>query len=234
MMFRSHELALFVASYTLTGRCNPEQELHQRPIQHTASIGLEMAAAKSDSDHALARELQQEGQRERAAVLGTQEEWKDYADALETLVDLAMEKQLIASRADLRGLFREYEERGTFSTDPEGRSWLDLPDGDTIRRVGVSASNVDAPESDPQLAFLIMLARVDRILHNPSKNRELIPQFQQDWELLARTQARLEWAEGPPVGVASAPGPVGTNKPSWQPDVVEGLIRKASLPQVLH
>jgi hypothetical protein len=133
----------------------------------------------------------------------------------------------------LRRLFREYDTLGVFTIDQEGRAWLQLPDGDgdTTRRVGISASNVDAPESDPQLAFLIMLARVDRILHNPSKNRELIPQFQQDWELLQRTRVRLEWTEGPPVVVASAPGPVGTTKPGRQPGAIDEPARKAWLPQ---
>ena len=217
MLFRSQEFGPLAPSYMLTGRFNPERELRQRPTEHTAAIALEMDAARSDKHHALVRKLQHEDQRARADVLGTSEIWKDYAEALDTLVDLAVEKELIADRSALRRLFRELDARGTFAVDEGGAVWLELPDGIFIRHVGISASNIDAPGSDPQLAFLIMLARVDRILHSPSKNRELLPQFQQDWELLARTRARMDWADGPAVVVAAAPGPVGGTRSPQPP-----------------
>jgi hypothetical protein len=209
MMLRSHELGMFTASYLLTGRFNPEHELRSRPTERVAAVELEMTAARSDKYDALLRQLRRESEQERARSFGTAEEWKRYAAAVDTLIDLAMERGLIADRGALRQLFRDYDAHGRTFIDGDGAAWLDLPDGGIVRRAGVSASNIDAPGSDPQLAFLIMLARIDRILHSPSKNRELMPQFEADWELLERTQARLDQWDTPAVVVASAPGPVG-------------------------
>ena len=56
----------------------------------------------------------------------------------------------------------------------------------------MSASNIDSPESDPRLAFQIMLARMDRILKSHAKNREMMPQFKSDWALLERTRVRFD------------------------------------------
>jgi hypothetical protein len=212
MMLRSHELALFAASYWLTGRFDPEHELQLRPTEKLAANDQEMAAAVSDGHRALVRQLEQKDQHERTVNFGTREEWRSYAAAVDTMTSWAMEKGLISDRAALRRLFREADARGSIFVDDNGAAWLDLPDGVLVRHAGISASNIAAPESDPQLAFLIMLARVDRILHCPSKNRELMPQFKADLALLEQTRDRLEGTEAPAVVVASAPGPVGTTR----------------------
>jgi hypothetical protein len=143
---------------------------------------------------------------------GTAAAWKSYAAALDTLIDLAREERLIAGRGALRRFFRELDIHGSFSLDEDGAAWLQFPFQGSMRRVGVSASNIDAPGSDPQLAFLIMLARMDRVLHSAAKNREQMPQFQAGWDVLEQTQARLERTRVPPVVVASAPGPVGATR----------------------
>jgi hypothetical protein len=210
MMLRSHELALFTASYWLTGRFNPEHELRRRPTERAAAIEMEMAAARWDKHQALVRQLQEEDQRERTMSFGTADEWKGYAAAVDTLFDLAREDGLIAGRKALRRLFHELDVNGTVVLSEDGAAWLDFPFQGRVRRVGISASNIDAPESDPQFSFLIMLARIDRILHSASKNRELMPQFQADWILLEQTRVRLESTRVPAIVVASAPGPVGS------------------------
>jgi hypothetical protein len=212
MLLRSHELAAFTASYLLTGRFNPEHELRQHPTERTAAIELEMDAARWDKYDALVRQLQDEDQRERLMVFGTAAEWKSYAAEVDTLLDLAMEDGLIAGRGALRRLFRDLDVHGKVILDEGGAAWLDVPFHGQVRRVGISASNIDAPGSDPQLAFLIMLARTDRILHSAARNREPMPQFQADWSLLEQTRSRLEWAQGSTVTVASAPGPVGATR----------------------
>lgn len=209
MLLRSHELAVFTASYLLTGRFNPEKELRQRPTEHAAAIELEMTAARWDRHVALVRQLQEEYQRERTLSFGTADEWKGYAAAVETLIDLAREDGLISGRGALRHLFQQLDAQAHVTLDKDGAAWLDFPFQGSVRRVGISASNIGAPGSDPQLAFLIMLARMDRILHSASKNREQMPQFQADWDLLEQTRARLERTYLPPLVLASAPGPVG-------------------------
>jgi hypothetical protein len=215
MLLKSHELALFAASYYLTGLFNPERELRRRPTEQVAAVEFEIAAAQPDNYPALLQQLHQKEQQERASSLGTAGEWKTYAGAFDTLIDQAVEKGIITNRSSLGGMFRDFDVRGVTVIDEDGAAWLNLPDGKTMRRAGVSASNIDASGSDPLLAYRIMLARVDRILKSPRKNREMMPQFRADWALLERTRVRLDWTDTPAVMVASAPGPVkGAEKPA--------------------
>jgi hypothetical protein len=206
MLLKSHELALFAASYFLTGQFNPERELRRRPTEQVAAAELESAAARSDNYPALLQQLQQKEQQERAGSFGTAEEWKSYAGAFDTLIDQAVEKGIINNRSSLGGMFRDLDAHGVTFIDNDGAAWLDLLEGETVRRAGVSASNIDAPGSDPLFAYRIMLARVDRILKGSRKNREMMPQFKADWALLERTRERLDSTNIPAVMVASAPG----------------------------
>jgi hypothetical protein len=57
-------------------------------------------------------------------------------------------------------------------------------------RVGISASNVFAPDSDGQYAYQIMLARMANELKSPKHSRETMLDFKQDWTLLADIRGR--------------------------------------------
>jgi len=57
-------------------------------------------------------------------------------------------------------------------------------------RVGISASNVFAPDSDGQFAYQIMLARMQGELKSPKHSRESMLDLNQDWMLLSDIRAR--------------------------------------------
>ena len=102
-----------------------------------------------------------------------------------------MNKELIPEKKSLHRLVKELGGRGQASLDRGGAAWLEVAEGGLVRRVGVAASNINARGSDPELAYLIMLARVDEMLHRSSKDRELLPYFQRDWQLLLESRRRL-------------------------------------------
>jgi hypothetical protein len=212
MLLRSHELVLFMASYSLTGRFSPDREVWRNPSEHLAQYEREFAAADPDRRADLLGRLHQESQRARREILGTPEDWKSYAGAIDTLIGQAIEQQLIASRRDLANLFHELEQAGTFSIDEDGDLWLSVADAERERKVGLSASNIDGPGSDPDLAYLILLSRVSRMVKSPAKDRESMPQFKADWALMEQTRARLEWAHPEGNRVASGGPPNESRK----------------------
>ena len=59
------------------------------------------------------------------------------------------------------------------------------------QRVGIDANNVLTPGSNRDLAYEIILARVNRELKSPSHSREMIPEFQNDWTLLQQARERV-------------------------------------------
>ncbi len=65
-------------------------------------------------------------------------------------------------------------------------------------RLGLSASNVLASDSDSRLAYELLLARVGRVLKSPKHSRETMLEFKDDWALLqdARTKSSVSAAGG--------------------------------------
>ena len=213
MLLRPHELAVFVGSYTLTGRFNPEHELQRQPgaenVFPSYQAGLEQLEMQPAHLQPVALADFVDGVitptlvRPQDTVLGTKAQWKSYRKAFSELADEAVSKKLIGDRKALRKLVKDIGGRGEISLDPGGSAWLEITEDGIPRRVGVAASNITAPGSDPELAYLIMLSRVDEMMHRSSKNRELLPYFQRDWELMIEARQRL-WPT--PMRVAGAAG----------------------------
>jgi hypothetical protein len=203
MLLKSHELALFAASYTLTGRFNPDHEVWRSPNEHLAQYEHELATADPLERQENLLAFQQESQRARTEVLGSDEQWKSYAIAAQTLIDHGIELHLIANRRDLDNVFRELDRKGAVSIDPDGALWMSITDEHGTRRVGLSAGNVNAPGSAPDLAYLILLSRVSRTLKSPAKARESMVQFREDWALLQQTRAQVDAQQQFQIKVAS-------------------------------
>ena len=73
---------------------------------------------------------------------------------------------------------------------PDGALWMTVAqDGRTVT-VGLSASNVLAPNSDRVLAQELILSRVSEILKSPKHGRESMAEFKQDWALLQSFSGR--------------------------------------------
>jgi len=211
MLLRPHELALFIGSYSLTGRFNPEHELRRQPGDDNVFPAYQASMKQQEMQpaHFLPVHLQpialadyvdlfiqpqhahpQEA-RPQDALLGTDAQWKSYRKALTELADEAVSKKLIGDRKALRKLVKELGKSGQTSLDSGGALWLEVSHDGILRRVGVAASNVNARGSDPELAYLIMLSRMDAMLSRSSKDRELLPRFERDWQLMLESRQRL-------------------------------------------
>ncbi len=201
MLLRPHELAAFVGSYTLSGRFNPEHELKRYPGADNVFPSYQAELERQEMQPEYLRPvaladfvgpvITPKRVRPQDAFLGTDVQWKAYGKALNELADEAVSKKLIEDRKALRKVVKELGKSGQTSLDASGAAWLEVIDHDTLRRVGVAASNINAPDSDPELAYRIMLARVDEMLRRSSKNRELLPYFERDWQLMLESRQRL-------------------------------------------
>lgn len=215
MLLRPHELAAFVASYAATGRFNPEHELRHQPgadnvLPYQAEPDQLQAQLNQVRPVLLADFIELPVAlpplRPRAELLGTGAQWKSYRNALHELTNEAIGKNLIPDVKALHRLVKELGGRGETSVDPDGTAWLETTEDGVQRRVGVSASNINSPDSDPELAYLIVLARVYEMMQRSAKDRELLPYFQRDWELLLEARKRL-W---PAATRASGESGIGT------------------------
>jgi hypothetical protein len=129
---------------------------------------------------------QRELERHSAMDAGSREQWKQYRESLNDL--LADNPESRSSNPDSGRLARDIEAHGETVSDPTGAIWMQIDRNDSSLRVGLSAVNINAAGSDPQLAYRIMLARVQSQLNNP-KRRDSLSAFAQDWSLLEASRA---------------------------------------------
>ena len=215
IIFADHELPVVAASYVLTGRFNPEKELEQHPTAEATEIEYQLRVAKSEKDGDYAKQLENAKKEQLTEVLGTPEEWKQYRSQLDSMIDEAVREEIIPDRKRLDDVFKDLEKAGTASADNQGGLWMELPDqhgpngGDV--KVGLSESSIFAPGSDPQLAYELVLAHVDRELKSPKHSRETMLQFRKDWALLEAARLRSGVAEASaPVAGSRVGSPVAT------------------------
>jgi len=218
LLLRPHELAFFTGSYLLTGRFNPEHELRRYPASDVSLLGAEPRVARSVEQPVALEEFTgqrvTEQVRRRARVMGTAEAWKTYSAAFRELSDEAVNKGILEHGRRPRHFVDELIAKGRVWTDDNGAVWVNVAEEDGVtRQVGVAASNINANDSDPRVAYLIMLTRVSDILHRSSKNRELMPYFEKDWDLLLETRARL-WPATQRASESKGPLPAQAASPA--------------------
>jgi hypothetical protein len=191
VIFASQELPVAAAAYLTTGRFNPGHEFEAHPAADATQIGDQIHVARSYNEDASPDQLEAIETQEREEVVGTPTEWKKYKKAFDTIVDEAVSEEIIPRRSYVTQFFKHLDQTGTPSADSGGSLWMTVQDGDEISKLGLSVDNIFAPESDPRLAFVLLLARIDHVLKSPKHSRETMLEFKADWALLQYAEKRI-------------------------------------------
>jgi hypothetical protein len=205
IIFADHELFVVVASYVLTGRFNPEHELEEYPTAEATEIGHKIHLAKAEEDKARAKQLKTVEKQERARVVGTSEEWREYREEFHSITEEAIRAEIVPDRKDLSRFFNYIDQEGTPLVDANGAIWMEMSDGDGTSKVGLSASNTLAPISDSRLAYRLILARINYVLKSPKHRRETMLEFKKDWTLArsARMKNGVSLASAVKTGIGT-------------------------------
>jgi hypothetical protein len=219
LLFADHELPIAFASYVLTGRFNPEHEWEKYPTAQLMELTYRIEDAKHEGNRRLHKELKDREKRERAALVGTREEWKDYRRAFDRRLDEAVDDEAIPDRGFAKRFFKYIDEKGAPFLDPDGSLWMRLPDLGAGSRIGLSASNLLSGASEAPLANQFMLARVYSVLKSPKHSRETMRQLKMDWERLNRTRhERVAWIARTPAGTDGTDASSGDANGIFKPD----------------
>ncbi|MGB6846032.1 MAG: hypothetical protein WBE09_14150 [Candidatus Acidiferrales bacterium] len=194
ILFADHALPVVAASYLLTGRFNPEKTFEKSPV--ATGKALDRAANESEAppDPASLDDPQEAAEAARDKIVGDDEEWRGYREAFKPIVAEAVHQEVIPNEGYLKHALRDLDEHGIPTVDARDEMWLDVMQDEKTTRVGLSASNIMAPESDSHFAYVILLAHIESVLKSPKHSRETMLEFQQDWAMLQ--QARR--SQGPP------------------------------------
>jgi len=205
LIFAQYELPAVAGTYLLTGRFNPNHEMDQNPsveVTEAMERGSDaVAEVDAENEDAPSEDLRAE----RDRIVGTSDVWKKYREDFDWIVDESVREEAIRDRGSLGRTFRRLDAAGVPLMDRRGAAWMDVTEEGRIVRIGVSASNILAPGSDPDIAFEVTLARADHYLKSPQHSRETLVEFKQDWDVLLSARAnRMAHEEGSGTVLASA------------------------------
>jgi hypothetical protein len=195
--FFPHELAVVTGSYFLTGRFNAEREFEEHATARETDLGYQLKLAKADGETEIADTLAAKEARERADVVGTEEQWKAYREKFDSIVDDAIQDGTLSSKDALGHVFERINSNGEPVLDDRGELWMNVREDDgSVSRVGLTPSNVLAEGSDRKLAYQVILANINEVLKSPARRRETLAEFEETWQLLeeAGAQAQVEMA----------------------------------------
>jgi hypothetical protein len=178
------------ASYAITGRFNPEHQFEAHPSSDAAGSASNASLDIGTGYTVSVQELAAEDTLERETIVGTNDEWKEYQNRFDAMVDQAIRSEVIPDRMYLKNVLKKLGEGSRISADANGALWMNFRGDEPPLRVGISASNVFAPDSEGQFAYQIILARMADELKSPRHSRETMMEFKLDWTLLVDIRGR--------------------------------------------
>jgi hypothetical protein len=164
----------FFAAYIFTGRFGLYKQFSAHPSSSLTTLEGDTEAT---------------AEQERASILGSPQEWAAYRDRFAAIQSSAETQSLSPNR---KHPFPPQYATATALVDKQGHPWLLFGDGPSPRRVGISSTNILSSDSDPELAFQLMLGRIAYTLNAKNHMQETMQEFRQDWALLEQAQSRLQ------------------------------------------
>ena len=166
-----YALPVVATSYFTTARFNADKEFAQHPA---AQLPLATDSLEPQT-------LQQD-------IVGTPAQWKTFRKSLDSVI---AENDVPDDQHNMNHFFKLLGDTGIPSLDDNGAAWMNVTVDGKPARLGLSASNILAQNSDSALSYRLLLARASHILRSPAHGRETMLEFNQDWSNLRRASARI-------------------------------------------
>jgi hypothetical protein len=157
-----YALPVVTTSYFTTGRFNTQKEFER----HAATLDADTSSKLTPEQ-----------------IAGTARQWKDFRKRLDSIL---AETEPPTESIEVGHFFKRLEEKGSPSLDDNGAAWFTESVNGQQNKVGVSASNILSPQSDPDLSRELLIARASHILKGAARSRETLPEFKEDWSALQR------------------------------------------------
>lgn len=187
-----HEtLPVFFTAYMLTGRFNPEHEWEKHASAEATALGFQITAAKNEKDKTKISGIETQIKTAKAATVGDPELWAARREEFQSFIDQAAKDPSAPKISSTKRTLKELDRVGRPIVDENGSIWMELRGENGQRKVGIGENDVLFAESNRNLAYQIILARVTRALKSPLHSREMISEFQDDWSLLQQARERV-------------------------------------------
>ena len=123
-------------------------------------------------------------EREHFTLFGTKESWKAHKTSFTSMLNKAIQQKVFQDIGEVNSFFRDLEFMGEPGLDANGHLILKVNYYGQMRQVGLTRENLQDPNSDPELALKLVMAKINTDLNASEKNRRLYPDFWFDWQLM--------------------------------------------------
>jgi hypothetical protein len=226
-------LAIFAASYYTTGQFDPYGTYKKYATPGIAQMNLEASQVQPQPrsqqpgvnvyiNHFVPPEtpepslskakLEERKAAERFPLFGSKQAWDKYRSDLAPMLRQAIADKLFADEKEIQTFYKDLELQSEPYFDSHGQLMLRVCAYGQDKLLGLTRENILSDESDEELAYKLMLAKLNAELKAKEKNREPFYVFEQNWTLLHELASR--YAE------KSASAPQTRPRFSEKPEVV--------------
>ena len=175
-------------AYLLTGQYSVPDTYEKFISEETARLNLvqKQLKAAGSRDAALLAEIRLRKERERQMHLGNQPIWNAYQERFRKILERAIEFKIFQDTREVQTYLRDLELMSTPELDKNGFPILRVKYYGNERQLGITRHNILAADSDRELAYKLMVAKIYSELNAESKNRESLQDFLTHWDLMDR------------------------------------------------
>ncbi|MFN2492341.1 MAG: hypothetical protein ABR501_05595 [Pyrinomonadaceae bacterium] len=212
LIFNPYVAAVFAATYLTTGRfsvdktykkyaapeiaqLNLDKHLLNREAKglrnETSRLGNSFGSGDAGRLSLTIKEIDERQAAERLRLFGDKRTWLHYKDAFAPMLAAAIDQGLFLDRNEVKTFFRDLELQSEPAFDENGALILKVNAYGQNLILGLTRDNIVGKNSDPQLSYKLMLAKINVQLKASEKNRESLETFKSDWALLTRLSANF-------------------------------------------
>ncbi|HUQ33682.1 MAG TPA: hypothetical protein VM095_16295 [Pyrinomonadaceae bacterium] len=182
---------VFAGAYLVTGRFNVHRIYKEYATPQIAQLNLDsqrgkVANVENHSNKITVKEIVQRKKAERSRLFGDRQLWEGYKANFAPVLKSALDQGLFQDQNEVMTFFRDLEIQSEPSFDADGSLILKVRYYGQERTLGITRNNILSANSDRELAYKLMLAKIYTDLNAPEKNRNSLVDFRDDWELMRR------------------------------------------------
>jgi hypothetical protein len=178
--------AVFAGAYLTTGRFSVHQTYREYATPKIAQLNLDEHLGKGAK-----KEIAERKKIERLRLFGDRQLWDGYKANFVPVLESALAQGLFQDRKEVITFFRDLEIQSEPAFDAGGAPILKVRYYGEERTLGITRNNILSTNSDQELAYKLMLAKISANLNAREKDRSSLEEFRADWELMRRLSASL-------------------------------------------
>jgi len=196
LVFYPPVYAVFAAAYLTTGRFSVHQTYKEYATPQIAKLNLEKhlggeAKGEHHSSVTKPKEIAERKKTERSSLFGDRQLLDGYRANFHPVLASAITTGFFKDQKELKSFMRDLEIQSEPAFDAVGAPILKVRYYGEERILGITRNNILSANSDQELAYKLILAKISANLNAREKDRSSLEEFRADWELMRRLSARL-------------------------------------------